>query len=357
MSVDGSRLMQSGEAIKKAGRLLSLFLYSMQYYDRTIKQLVVSEGLRRFDSSSSTVESALASFDSDCVAIDVRLMLQRKYFANSDKVQLKKLLEVARSIGVVNEADINAFRDRLISLNSRPIELSLSDGTTISEQYANAEDATYGALLHADLDRSLRLIRFPQEMRLLSLAPYILAREDLLLAFRDLCLDANLAPLEEDSIEKESILRWCKSTESERRIKNSPYWSNLIGHDLNKNELGEIANSNTLDDNIAILIATSFFQLLLERPLNVSALRKLVWEEFWEDWGNFERAANFVRTIDNPGGSSCVMHEGGNHYAQVKILPHVLDPWVTETPQLFRNAGCLICLTKRKTVWKVNGIR
>lgn len=349
-------MRSSNKGIEEANQLLSLFLYSMQYYDRTIKQLPVSEGLQAFDGSSSTAESVLASFESDCVAIDVRLMLQRKYFTYSDSVHLKKLFHAAQSTGLFDQARIDDFANRAILLNSKPVELSLSDGNITSGQYANAEDATYGSLLHADLNRSLRLIRFPQEMRLLSLAPYILTREELLLAFRDLCLDVGLISLKETHIEKEAILRWCESSETERNIKRSPYWSNIVGRDFDEAELEGIADDNPLDDNIAILVATFFFNQLQKHPLDVQLLRELVWQDYWEDWGDFEQAANIVRTIENPGGSTRVMHEGGANYAQVKILPHVLDPWITETPQLFRSSGCLVCLTKRKGIWKVNGI-
>lgn len=346
----------SNNGIEEPNRLLSLFLYSMQYYDRTTKQLPVSEGLREFDGSSSTASSALASFESDCAAIDVRLMLQRKYYSNSDSVQLKKLLDAVRNTDLVDELRIDDLRNRLISLNSKPVELSLSDGTIASGQYANAEDATYGSLLHADLSRSLRLIQFPQEMRLLSLAPYILAREQLLFAFRDLCLDAGFTALEERRTRKESILRWSESSNAERSIKKSPYWSNIVGRDLDEEGLEEIISGNDPDENTAIVIATAFFQLLLEHPLDVPALRNLTCKKLWKNRSSFEQLANIACAIENPGVSSHVMHKGGKNRAQVKILPHVLDPWTTETPQLFRNNGCLIYLIKRKGVWKVSGI-
>lgn len=344
------------EAIEEARQILSLFLYSINHYDRTINQLSVSEGLRRFDGSSSTVEFALASFDSDCVAIDVRLMLQRKYFSRSDKVRLKKLIEAAQIASIVDEADANKLCSQLISLNSRPIEISLSGGTTISGQYANVEDATYGSLLHADLDRSLRLVRFPQEMRLLSLAPYILAREDLLHDFRDLCLGVELEPLNENLTENEPILRWCETSKSERAIKKSPYWSNVAGRDLDEGEFEIITSNNTLDDNTAIAIASLFFELLLDHSLNISKLQKMVREESLGDWGDFEQAAGIARAIESPGVSTHVMHMGGEDSVQVKFLPHVNSAWITETPQLLRNTGCLICLTKQKGVWKVNRI-
>lgn len=339
----------------ETAQLLSLFLYSMQSYDFMAKQLAVSEGLRQFDGTSSTAASALAAFESDCAAINVRLMLQRKYFATRDAIQLKKLLQAARDAGFFEESDASDFFNRLVSTHSEPIELSLSDGTTISDQYENAADATYGSLLHADLKHTLRLIRFPQEMRLLSLAPYVLAREELLYAFRDLCLNAGFSALEENLGDKAAILRRPELSEAERSIERSPYWSNIVGRDIDETELEEFANANTLDDNLAILIAASFVRLLQKHPLDEASLRELTWEEFWIDKDDFEQSYAIMQAIENPGISSKVMHKGGEGYAQVKVLPNVLEPWMTDTPQLFINkGGCLVHLTKREGIWKID---
>ena len=165
--------------------------------------------------------------------------------------------------------------------------------------------------------------------------------------FAIICQDAGFTALEERSIDKESILRWSESKDAERSIRLSPYWSNIVGRDLDEKGLERIVNGNDPDENIAIQIATSFFQLLMERPPNVPALRNLACKKPWKDRCSFERPANIVCAIENPGVSTHVMHKGGKNQAQVKILPHVLDPWITETPQLFRNNGCLVYLTQR----------
>lgn len=335
---------------------LSLFLYSMQTYEHISNQLPVSEGLRQFDGRSSTSNTALASIESDCVAIDVRLMLQRKYFSNKEKVQLKKLIRVARNVKSVGGEQIEVIVDRLKAVNSKPIELALADGTIISEQYANAEDATYGVLLHADMERSLRLQSYPEEMRLLSLSPYVLSREEVLFDFRDLLEKSGIESLQAGRRTKAPVLRWRETSRDERGIVQSPYWSNFAGRDLDDSELYDVAKANTLDDNLIVMTVFTFINLLRAKSLDVPTLRKLVWRDFWNDWGDFEQAAQAVRAIPEPGFSSRIKHEGGHEYAQVTILPEVIKPWVTNVPQLFVSNGCTVCLIKRGGIWKVNGI-
>ena len=77
---------------KGIDQLLPLFLYTMRDYERITAYVAVSEGLRLFDFTSATTAGALASYESDSVAIDARLMLQRKYFQHDEGLHWKKLL-------------------------------------------------------------------------------------------------------------------------------------------------------------------------------------------------------------------------------------------------------------------------
>ena len=339
-----------------SSQLISLFLYTMQDYERITTRIPVSEGLRRFDFTSATTVDALISQESDSVAIDVRLMLQRKYFQRKESLHWSRLLEAARINESIDKCSLDDISKRMKGVHLRPIELAYSDGSTISEQYKNAEDVVYGSLLHGDAVRVMRSLKYPADMRLLSLAPYVLAREELLLQFRDLCIDAGDKPLVHIVAERAAVLRQDKSTDSSSRVKKSPFWSNVIGREADEKDLEIIAKNNSLDDNIAFLIASEFFILLREDTLNKRALRKLVWKRNWMAWGSFETAARIAREIDNPGASSRVMHEGGERFAQVKILPNVIEPWTTDVPQLLSYVGCIICLTKRGSTWKVNGM-
>ena len=336
--------------------LIPLFLYTMQDYERITTHISVSEGLRRFNFTSAATADALVSHESDSVAIDVRLMLQRKYFQRDEGLHWRKLLKAARSNKFISECALDDISQRMQGVHEQPIELALSDGSTISEQYKNAEDVTYGSLLHGQVDRVMRSLKYPTDMRLLSLAPYVLAREELLLELRDLCIEAGVKPLGYNVDERAAVLRRERSSDSGPRIKKSPFWSNVIGRDADEKDLEIIAKSNSLDDNIAFLVASEFFILLRDNPLNRQSLRKLIWKRNWLAWGNFETAARIVRAIEKPGASTRVMHEGGDRFAQVKILPNIIEPWMTDVPQLLSNTGCVICLTKRGSAWKVNGM-
>ena len=341
---------------ENASQLLPLFLYTMQDYERITKHVVASEGLKRFDFTSATTADALAAFELDSVAIDVRLMLQRKYFQRKEHLHWEKLLKAARDSNAFRDDALDDISNRMSNTHSQPIELVLSDGTKISEQFKNAEDVIYGSLLHGETERVIRSLQYPPDMRLLSLAPYVLAREDLLFAFRNLCIEAGIKPLSSSSNERAAVLRREPGSSSNMKVSKSPFWSSVIGRDANESDLEAIARSNSLDDNIVFLIASEFFILLREDPLDKRALRKLVWKRNWRAWGNFESAAKAARAIEKPGASSTVIHDGGERYAQVKVFPNVIEPWMTDVPQLLSNAGCVICLTKRRGVWKVNGI-
>ena len=117
-----------------------------------------------------------------------------------------------------------------------------------------------------------------------------------------------------------------------------------------------IVKDNSPEDNLVLLLASAFFTLLKNEEYESDVLRQLVWEDFWDDWGDFGEAHASIASMPSPGISSKVIHEGGPNYAQVKVLPKVENPWVTSTPQLIQADMHLILLTRRNGEWKINGI-
>lgn len=339
-----------------AHELLSLFLYTMQSYERITSYLPISEGLRSFNGTNATLESALAHFESDCAAIDVRLMLQRKYFSDAEPIQLRKLRQALESIGILETHEPDHFDNQLDELRESTVELGLSNGITISGQFKNLLDATYGTLLHADIDRAMRLVSTPENMRLIAISPFVIKREKLLLSFKDLCEKSGITALYCTEAQSAPVLRWTEASKDECSIMRSPFWANMIGHDADYEDLNEIADNNSIDDNFVILLAWHFFELLKTEPLDIERLEELVWEEFWEEWSNFEQAAEIFNSLESPGVSTTVGHAGGDNYAQIKILTHVNEPFVVTKPQLIPCPHILICLTKRANIWKINGM-
>ena len=344
-----NEMVNSKEALEQ----LSLFLYTMQNYERITTFLPISEGLRSFDGISSTVPAALNNFEQDSVAIDVRLMLQRKYFSYKDAVQIRKLAQYLKRTNLVDKGAMNQFDMKLDELKNSEVELSLQDGTIVSGQVSNIEDATYGTLLHADRNRAERLVNTPGDIRLLALSPFVIKREDLLFHFRDLCLEANIEPLCSSDRKTASILRWLETSNKDLLITNSPFWTNVVGHNASEEELDEIVGQTSNEDKFALLTAMNFLHLLLNEPLDIKTLRKLVKRSFWKGWKNFEEVAKAVRAINNPGISSYVEHAENESYARIKILPNVDDAFIVTEPQLIHNPGACIYLVKRAEKWKV----
>ena len=337
--------------------LLSLFLYTMQEYDG----IVSSVPLRTRDDLCSDVVHCTSrdyGFEYEEVswaAVSIRMMLQRKYYSNGESVQLKRLLAIAERDQRFDGAKVAEIRRRLKSLKHREVELSLPNGEVVSGHFKNIEDVVYGGLLHADYDKALRLRSFPKDVRFYALAPFVIERERLIVDFKELCLSSGVCEIGTIEGDRAPIAGLDVLRGEDRLIAKSPYWANVAGHDAMDEEIEKTVDALSEDDKNALLVAMDFVEMLKSEPLDLKALRSVVWRDYWADWGDFGQASEMIKSIPAPGASTHVMHEGGAEYAQVKILPKVLHAWVTNTPQVLTGMY-LVLLTKRFGMWKVNGI-
>lgn len=314
---------------EEASIYIPVFLNAIQSYRTIAEGLPLSDALRRFRNNIKGASEALAQMQDDSIAVDVRLMLQRKFFAYGQNVNLKELLQAAIEAEIVNLNQASSLIERLVELNRMPIDLSLSDGTSLNSSYDIAEKIIYGSYLHADIDKMKQILSLSPQLKLLATAPFVIAREDLLYCTFDFLVSEGYSPMSADSQIKAGTLCWDSSLDEKKEITSSPYWSNFFGYDTDEEEIASIAGRNSLDDNIAILVASCFFQALCAEELDIGFLHELVWEDYWTDWGDFHEAREAALSVVCPGFSSKVLHEGEDDYAQVKILPNVEDAWVT----------------------------
>lgn len=337
--------------------LLSLFMFTVQEYEAitacvplptTIKCSSISDPLGLRGSKKEDIEMVWT-------AICVRMMLQRKYFSNSERVQLKKLFDIAETDPRFSAKAIGDLRKRLKQPLGRDIEFLLQDGNDVQGHFSNIEDIVYGSLLHADYDRAMRLQAIPNNVRMHALAPFVFSREQIIFKFRDLCISAEVPTLARIDGDKAAVLNLDTSRGEAKEVSGSPYWSNIAGHDADVDELVCIAEKLSDDDAAAFLIAKVFVGLLMEDPLDVEKLDDVVWQGSWLYRDGFKHAAGLIRSIPDIGASSHIAHEGGPNNAQVKLFPNVPNAWITNTPQLLTNAYQLH-LEKRCGEWKVIAI-
>lgn len=337
--------------------LLSLFMFTVQEYD-AITACVPLPTKIECSSISDPLGlrgSKIEDIEMVWTAICVRMMLQRKYFSNSERVQLKKLFDIAETDPRFSAKAIGDLRKRLKQPLGRDIELLLQDGNDVQGHFSNIEDIVYGSLLHADYDRAMRLQAIPNHARLHALAPFVISREQIIFKFRDLCISAEVPTLAKIDGDKAAVLNLDISRGEAKEVSGSPYWSNIAGHDADVDELVCIAEKLSDDDAAAFLIAKVFVGLLIEDPLDVEKLDDVVWQDSWLYRDGFKHAAGLIRSIPEIGASSHIAHEGGPNNAQVKLFPNVPNAWITNTPQLLTNVYQLH-LEKRRGEWKVIAI-
>lgn len=337
--------------------LLSLFMFTVQEYD-AITACVPLPTKIECSSISDPLGlrgSKIEDIEMVWTAISVRMMLQRKYFSNSERVQLKKLFDIAETDPRFSAKAIGDLRKRLKQPLARDIELLLQDGNDVQGHFSNIEDIVYGSLLHADYDRAMRLQAIPNNVRMHALAPFVFSREQIIFKFRDLCISAEVPTLARIDGDKAAVLNLDTSRGEAKEVSGSPYWSNIAGHDADVDELVCIAEKLSDDNAAAFLIAKVFVGLLMEDPLDVEKLDDVVWQGSWLYRDGFKHAAGLIRSIPDIGASSHIAHEGGPNNAQVKLFPNVPNAWITNTPQLLTNAYQLH-LEKRCGEWKVIAI-
>lgn len=345
--------MNIGSKMNNAS-LLSLFMFTVQEYD-AITACVPLPAKIECSSISDPLGlrcSKIEEIEKAWTAICVRMMLQRKYFSNGERVQLKKLFDIAETDSRFNTKTVGDLRKRLKQPLGRDIELMLQDGNDVQGHFSNIEDIVYGSLLHADYDRAMRLQAIPNHARLHALAPFVISREQIIFKFRDLCISAEVPTLARADGDKAAVLNLDISRGETKEVTGSPYWSNVAGHDASVPEIVAIARTLPIDDASAILTAHNFVKMLLKKPLNLRSLTAAVCKDSLAYWGDFEDASETIRSIPQIGASTKVTHEGGPDCAQVKLLPHVSNAWITSTPQFLTNVYQLH-LEKRYGEWKV----
>lgn len=116
--------MNIGSKMNNAS-LLSLFMFTVQEYD-AITACVPLPAKIECSSISDPLGlrcSKIEEIEKAWTAICVRMMLQRKYFSNGERVQLKKLFDIAETDSRFNTKTVGDLRKRLKQPLGRDIEL------------------------------------------------------------------------------------------------------------------------------------------------------------------------------------------------------------------------------------------
>lgn len=332
-------------------KTLQLFLYSMETYDKFATSLPINKKFQSLKNGLPCQPITSEISEENFIRVNVRLMLQRKYTQRSESVHIPKVLIAAKKIIPTNSDRYDELFTRYTNIGTQPFEISMPDGEIGSSLFHAVQDLTYGVLLHADADKIIHLLQVPESMRISFTCKYVMEIEELLGAIKnELINDGQKSFSINNNHDRSVAVYWGNSDEHSRSISNSPYWTNLIGHNLTLDDLLAMVPSMSQDDKAIYLVCSSFVNLLREEVLRIDRLEKLVAPWTIKDWDEFGDASNLMKK-HSLGMSLKIGYSDDANIAIVELLPNVDEPFSITKPQIIESGS--MTLVRVSGNWKV----
>lgn len=280
----------------------------------------------------------------------------RKYDYNREDVYLSNVFDAIDKMYPEVGENINILREKFEKLNNYYMEVILSDGTSLN-LYKAIEDVMYGLYLHADPDKIERLLKTNKNVYLMAVKEYIIVLEKIVIDTYNSIVDKMKNKYSQQEETSASVIFMGDSTNEKHDIKNSPYWKNLYGRDLEDTEIKGIFQDMSDEDIEIYLKGSIFLQEAYKEDYSVEKLEKLVFPWVRSDWGDFSDLHNFVIEKKNIGLSSRVQYNDRHDIAYLKIFQNVENAFVVEQPHQIPDIWILNFVKKNeKYGWRIYGI-
>lgn len=290
------------------------------------------------------------------VMLQTKLMILRKYDYNREDVYLSNVFDAIDKMYPEMGENINILREKFEKLNNYYMEVILSDGTSLN-LYKAIEDVMYGLYLHADPDKIERLLKTNKNVYLMAVKEYIIVLEKIVIDTYNSIVDKMKNKYSQQEETSASVIFMGDSTNEKHDIKNSPYWKNLYGRDLEDTEIKGIFQDMSDEDIEIYLKGSIFLQEAYKEDYSVKTLEKLVFPWVRSDWGDFSDLHNFVMEKKNIGLSSRVQYNDRHDIAYLKIFQNVENTFVVEQPHQIPDIWILNFVKKNeKYGWRIYGI-
>ena len=316
----------------------------MKEYKRFIAQLPLCRNSSLGDSTD----------ESTYIAVQTRLMLIRKYVSagKSNPVYIENILRETKSKFPDKTEYIDKLQNQFTQIYKQSFEQVLSDGTKLN-LYRSMEDVIYGLYLHADEDKILRLSFSNQHMRFHCIKKYVEDVEAILLEIDEFLIKHKIFSIDEKSHAKAPVIHLAGSDSLSQEIRQSPYWSNMYGHDAKDEDIKRIFEGVTSEEFQILLYAILFFEELAKTEISVARMRDIVYEPKIEEWGNFSEAASFYRQIPHMGINNRIRFNEQNDTAYVYLNPNVESAFVISSPHIVADVYELSFIKNSENIWRI----
>lgn len=326
---------------------LELFQTTVQEYKRFAQQLPVDH--------SKAIEN---THDEEIyVAEHIRLMLLRKYTRNGrGNLYIPDIVKEAKEKFPEDNEYLDEVLKRFQGSCEQSLKHFLSDGSerTLDE---SIDDIMYGLHLHADEARIQRIALDNENLRIYCVISFVKEVESILCELFSFLEEHEISSIEKGSYLSAPTIRF-ETDDTTGIITGSPFWKNINGHDINEKEsikyFEKFLNFENTEDTLIWMKAYEFTQLLSKDNFSYDQMKKIVFDENIDDWGDFSEAINYFNSIPSPGYRSVVRYNEQHNAAYVYILPNVESSFTVESKHLIGDL-CIITLIKdpKNDDWKV----
>lgn len=303
---------------------LKLFTYTVDEY-------------KRFSYQQSKHELIDGYNEEEYIQVNIKLMLLRKYGTKNQNVYVCNIIQEAIEEYPEKKDKLEILLNEYNKIEAQQLEYVLQDGTKLN-LYQTIEDVMYGMYLHADENRINRLNETDENLRFICVRKYVEELEKIILKLDQYLNEYIMIKKEKKENKKQSIVYLGNSKENQQKIKKSPYWSNLYGHDGNDKELEEIIEYSYGKEEFEIISkCLLFLQEIKKDNRCISLIDNLIFPSTKKDWGDYSEVKYYYKTIKNPGISSKVRYNENHTMAYVRIFPKVDECFIIDTPHIINN--------------------
>ena len=327
---------------------LELFQTTVREYKRFTQQLPINyPNVMSGDFSDSTY-----------VAAQTRLMLLRKYTRRGrGNLYLEDLVAEAIIRFPKHSIYLSEFQTRFLQSCDQSLIHTLADGTnrTLGE---SIDDTMYGLHLHADADRVHRITQDNELLRLYCVITFVGKIESLVVELFDFFEANGVSYIEKKQHLHAPTINLEAQTSDAQRISGSPFWSNLIGSDVTKDNISTIYTSLfeqfSFEEWQIWTTAFLFTDLLMQEPFSYDKMKRVVSEATITDWGDFSEAIAYYKAIPSPGISSLIRYNEKCDAVYINVLPRVDEGFTINTAQLISDAYVITLVKDDKlNEWRV----
>lgn len=284
-----------------------------------------------------------------------KITLLRKFMMDAEEMYIVTILKEIKEInGMKDNKEIQQLEKEVCDLFKLEVSYSLAN-SKIQHLYHSITDLLYGLYLHSDTEKIENAILSDEKIRKHLLFNFIQAFDPIIYKTYEIIKTTHeLDPKIIKVNKKVPIIHYSNKKKVKRKVKLSPKWTNIDGHDIHENETQQFIHRLNRRDKKILYTAELFISLFQEERTNYEKISKLL-TKLSPIHQNIEDIAMEIKSINNIAFSNVVRYSTNLKYAYVYFFEDVVHPFLLDGPQSMSGVKCIRFKKERITNnYKIN---